>query len=136
LFYAKLAIIELGSWVEESLDTIARRTIKGHLKTTDFLDSADNIIKNNFGFKYNSNFIPMLEKLAGLEMCENLQTDLDSAGLLNTLKSELSNLTIQRNLAAHVGVRKATYDSPTVTRSRFLRLYPIFKRMYSWAARQ
>ena len=134
LFFAKLAIIELSSWIEGSLDAIALRTIKGDLRTLSFRTEADGVVNKNYGFKYKANFLPMLGKLAGLSVCERLEAELQSTGVLNTLKSELSNLTIQRNLAAHVGIRKATYDSPSVTQNRFRRLYPIVKSMYSWAA--
>jgi len=134
LFFAKLAIIELSSWIEESLDAIALRTIQGDLRTPSFQTQADETVKKNYGFKYSSHFLPMLGKLAGLSVCERLEAELQSVGVLNTLRSELSNLTIQRNLAAHVGIRKARYDSPSVTQNRFYRMYPIVKRMYAWAA--
>ena len=133
LFYAKIAIIELSSWIEHCLDVIAKRAIKNRLVTSKFTNLAEKSVNDNYGFKYKINFMPMLGKLAGYEACESLEADLQNAGIFLTLTALLSSLNEQRNRAAHVGIRHTTYDSPSVTLDSFNRLHPIVKQMYSWA---
>ena len=52
LYYAKLAIIELCGWIEESQDDIVRRCAKKNLKEIANIKTVESTIKTNYGFQY------------------------------------------------------------------------------------
>lgn len=134
VYYSKLAVLELAGWIEESLDLIAKRAMKGRLHTASFIDRMDLTISGTYGLHLKKNFIPMMVKLVGLQECEELCQYLDSDGSLAILSSDFGAITTQRNNAAHVNISRTTiaFDSPSVTLSRLHRVYPILKEIYSW----
>ncbi|RLA52351.1 MAG: hypothetical protein DRR42_07810 [Gammaproteobacteria bacterium] len=45
IFFAKLAVLEYCGWIEESLDDVVHRAVKGKLKTQEFSDMLNSLIK-------------------------------------------------------------------------------------------
>ena len=135
LIYSKMAVLELCGWVEESLDDIARRAFKGRIQRPALEKKAKEIIKTTYGFDYDHHITTMLTRLVGFATFETLELDLTSDGSLAVLTAELSAIKVQRDKAAHVslGMGAVAFDAPSVVTQRMKLLFPILKRMYSWA---
>ncbi|MFN0165951.1 MAG: hypothetical protein ACKV22_05915 [Bryobacteraceae bacterium] len=123
--FAKLAIIELCGWIEESMDELIGRWSRRHLKVQQNLDHcANDIVKPNYGFDYNKHFRGMLIKLIGLIGVERIEGRVDAAKHV-TLKSTLGNLRVTRDSLAHTHLKGVTrtLDAPSVTMRSFQRVY-------------
>lgn len=127
IFYAKLAVLELCGWVEESMDNIVKVAAKKKLKTEEFKKLHDSMVNKNYGFKYDSHFKPMLINTIGIFQTEKIESYLEKTGKISILKSELSILNKLRNDAAHTFIKGTTktFDAPSVILSRFNKVYPI-----------
>ncbi|WDG50455.1 hypothetical protein [Pseudomonas chlororaphis] len=124
VLYAKLVIVEVGGWIELSMDDLAKRAAKS-LKETANTKFRDNIIKTNYGFDYDMNFRQMLMKMIGLVRVEALEKRLDVA-THTKMKVALSNLKIVRNQVSHTYVKNislGTISAPSLTYSYFLDVY-------------
>lgn len=136
--FSKLAVLELCGWLEESFDTIAKRCLQSKIRTTPFTDIFNQvIIEKNFGFSYKKNFRKMMISTIGIISAENLENELISSGDFLILDSTLNNLINERNNAAHTTTAGAmiTYQAPSVTKQQLENLYPIVRRMYSFAVK-
>ena len=135
LYYSKLAVLELCGWIEESIDAVAHRAIKNRIKSSSLQKKATEIIKRTYGFDYENNILPMLTRLVGIPNFQQLEDLLNADGSYAILTSELSSIKTQRDKAAHVslGTLAVAIDAPTVVMVRLSKLFPILRRMYSWA---
>jgi hypothetical protein len=130
IYYSKLALLELCGWIEESMDDIIRQYSNSKLKddkNKKYLKN--NIIKPNYGFRYDENFREMLVKTIGIIQLEKLEIKLEKQGIITKLKSALKKIIEQRNEAAHTFLKGVTrtYDAPSVTRENFLEIYELLK---------
>lgn len=124
VLYAKLVIVEVGGWVELSMDDLAKRAAK-NLKEPSNTKARDQIIKSNHGFDYDNNFRGMLIKMIGLVGIEALEKRLDVA-IHQKMKAALSNLKTVRNQVSHTYVKNiapGTISAPSLTHSYFLDVY-------------
>lgn len=128
IYFAKLGVLELCGWIENSFDQI----VQGYANRT--LSLADNkkfvkksIIKPNYGFEYHSNVRPMLMKTLGIVNLEKIERKLERTGKITQLETLLGNLKDARNKAAHTFTKGTTitYDAPSVTKANFTNLYNI-----------
>lgn len=134
IYYSKLAILEYCGWIEEAFDNIVRRSVKGKLKTQSYKQMLEtSVIGNNHGFQYKENFRPMLTRSIGLAAMEKVEKELDKSGKLSILISELEAVKRDRDSAAHTWTHNATrtYPSPSITRFRLEKIYPITREIYS-----
>ena len=134
VYFSKLAILEYCGWIEEALDTIVRRSVKGKLKTTVFRQMFEtSVIENTHGFQYKKHFRSMMTRAVGLQEMEKVEKCLIDAGQLEIFIGELETVKSHRDNAAHTWINGATriYPSPSYTRSRLLTIYPILKLLYS-----
>ncbi|KJR42991.1 endoribonuclease [Candidatus Magnetoovum chiemensis] len=120
-----MAIIELGGWIEESMDAIIRECAKKNLKqqkNIKYLE--DNIIEPIFGFTYNKHLKRMMINLIGLITYDKLETSLDQ-NKLSRLKTGLGNLKTVRDELAHTFISGTTpmINAPSVTISQFDDIY-------------
>ena len=124
LFFAKMAIMELSGWIEESMDEIMSRCANRNLKDTSNREYFRNqVVKPNYGFHYTKNFRRMITALIGLIMYERLEKSLDSIKF-QRMKSELGNLTQKRNEEAHTHIKiTRTINAPSVTLRQFFSIY-------------
>ncbi|PIE53455.1 endoribonuclease [Candidatus Fermentibacteria bacterium] len=124
LFFAKMAIIELSGWIEESMDDIILRCAKRNLKQISNRDIIkDNIIKSTHGFDYNKHFKKMITSLIGLILYESLEKSFDQHKFLR-MKSELGNLVKKRNVEAHTYIKiTRTINAPSLTLRQFYAIY-------------
>lgn len=73
LFFAKMAIIELCGWIEESMDDIVLRCANRNLtesKNREFIK--EKVIRPTYGFRYTQHFQKMMTTLIGVIMYEKL----------------------------------------------------------------
>ena len=134
VFFSKLAILEYCGWIEEVFDQIIRRSVKGQLNTQEFKQMLEtSIIGNTHGFQYKKHFRKMLTSAVGLRKAEIIEKYLKDSGQFDILVSELENIKRDRDSAAHTWIDRATrtYPAPSYTKSKFERIYPILKGIYS-----
>jgi len=131
IYYSKLALIEYCGWIENSMDNIISTYCNSKLKIqSNKKYIKDNVIDPNYGFHYKSNFKPMLQRAIGSVALEKLEKKLErDGGKITILSSSLGSLKLKRNDAAHTFIKGTTssFDSPSVIRTDFQRLYPILK---------
>jgi hypothetical protein len=123
-WFAKLAIIELCGWIEESMDEVVRRCARRHLKepaNQGFCDTT--IIDRTYGFEYKKHFRSMLMQLLGLVVVEQLEQQINPA-IYARMQGALSFLRPLRNSYAHTHLRTTTIiNSPSVTKSKLLPIH-------------
>ena len=137
-FYSKLAVIEFCGWIEESFDKIAQRCVVNKIKTNVYRDIIKSIIEKNYGFKYNSNFRRMMLQTIGLLKMEQLEKRLSITGEKSILESTLDILKFERDRAAHTTITGVmfTFQSPSVTINQLDKIYPIIRKIYSFAVEE
>jgi hypothetical protein len=134
IYFSKLAVLEYCGWIEESFDDIARRSVKGKIKTEAFQKILDGVvIGKNSGFQYVENLRPMMLQAMGLQGMEKLENYLRNSGTFEIFVSELSMINKYRKTAAHTWVKGviANYPAPSIIRDSFIKIYPIIKGLYS-----
>ena len=122
-FYAKLALLELSGWIEESMDEMVK---KYSLKKRVSHAYIDNLIKKNYSFDYQKNFREMLVKLLGLKNLEILEKKVQK-NKKDELESSLALLKPMRDNHAHTTLQgkgpTPTIWAPTYTLSIFNKVY-------------
>jgi len=136
--YSKLAVMELCGWIEESFDKVAERCVKGKVRTLAYQDIMNSIVRKNSGFKYNANFRRMMLQTIGVRRMEQIEISLNSTGEKSVLDSVLNNLITERNRAAHTTTAgtMTTYQAPSVTINQLETIYPIIRKIYSFAVNE
>lgn len=136
--YSKMAIIELCGWLEQSFDSIASRCVKNRIATPVYRDVFNSIVSKNYGFHYTKNYRRMMLQTIGVLQMEQLELQLTATGEKNILESTLEILGVERNRAAHTTTAGAmpTYQAPSTTISQFKNLFPIVRKMYSFAVNE
>lgn len=126
ILYAKLIIIEIGGWVEMSMDDIVERAGKDLKMTNNISHLKTDVIKRNYGFDYAGNFRPMLMKAIGIVKLEALEQRLDISKFTK-MKAALALLKDARNAVAHTYVknptRGITFAAPSLAMSYFRDIY-------------
>lgn len=132
-FYSKLAIMEVGGWVEQTVDdllhnyidsTVADGTIRETLKKE--------VVGRVFGFRYGADFRPLFEKIIGAARYEEVRKQLSKKNQDNILSTKLSELSKARDSAAHTYWRGGTmprYAAPSSTREVFEAILPIMRKI-------
>ena len=130
ILYSKLAAIELSSWIEFVMDDIVKNYWKKHSINTQLDKEIKEFIKYNNGFGYEKNFRPMLYKTIGLARVQKIEFLYSIE--IDHLKTQLIDLTVDRNKAAHVfhhsGVT-ATFKAPSYIIGMFEQLHPILGKI-------
>ena len=125
LYYAKLAILELCGWIEESMDDIVERCANRHLKDLDNLKFVKtHVVRRTYSFVYDTHFRNMLIQVLGIINVEKLERSLDSTKF-HLMKSTLDTLKKSRDNEAHTHIKGTTkrLDAPSLTQSRFQLVY-------------
>lgn len=125
-YYSRLAVLELGSWIEECMDELVfYYTLRGRkrLRERANIQYLENLVKNNYGFHYNSNFRRMLKQTIGLVVLERIEKKMDS-NLRQGLESALTQTRLERNQHAHKPIHiSPKFTSPSVCLSLFNNIY-------------
>ncbi|HCL4119090.1 endoribonuclease [Pseudomonas aeruginosa] len=125
LLYAKLVIIEIGGWVELSMDDIINRAGKKLKEDSNIVHLEKEIIQRNYGFSYERNFRPMLMKAIGLTRLEKLEKSLDLSKH-QKMVAALKNLKTARDKVAHTYIKDPALrivDAPSVSQRHFNDIY-------------
>ena len=143
IIYSKLGVLELSGWIEEGFDAIARNFVRKQLISDSECDTLENgydilekKIDDTHGFTYNSNSRQLLVVAIGTVRLLEIEKELNQDGSLLLLKSELTSLNRQRRLAAHTFIIRemmGSFDAPSVTIDRFLKIEPILQRLWDMA---
>lgn len=129
IFFSKLAVLELSGWLEDSVDDILYGYIGAHLVDTDVIDPVKEIIKKNYGFKYERNIIKICLSVLGANIWENIVDKLKPIEYFD-LKSITDSLTNSRNNAAHSSIIVTrTFSAPSSTLADFRKLKPAIQKM-------
>ena len=132
---SKMAIMELGGWIECKIDAILADYIKRKITDEEERERVNkNIIKHVYGFNYKNDIRPLCERVLGCAQVWMFHKRLENTGRLLELTSELGNIECMRNIAAHTnwdGITR-TFDAPSTTLLRLKRIYPII----SWIERE
>jgi len=128
LYFSKLAVLELCGWIETSVDVMMLRLSDKKLRDAKDQVAFAAILENTHGFHYYKHFRRVLIQAAGLVTVEKIEARVDPLHLAH-LQSEFGNLTTIRNDLAHTYMQGTQYkiDAPSVTISRFNRVYPALK---------
>lgn len=125
LFYAKLAVLELCGWIEESMDDVILRCAMRCLRDPkNRRHVREQVVKRTYGFEYEKHFRAMLTRVVGLMNVERLESRLDPT-IHARFIATLTTLSSVRNAEAHThlkGVTK-TLNAPSVTIGQFSDVY-------------
>ena len=145
--YAKLALLELCGWIEETQDQIIMDYLALKSIEQTVIDKfKKEVIDRNYGFKYKENFRKMLIQTVGLislkEIESELETNTNNNITLSEVKSLLGNIEKKRNDAAHTHLTGTTsqddspstgttsqYDSPSTVIVHLTSVYNFFVRI-------
>lgn len=135
VLYSKLAIIELSGWIEETIDTILTDYLTRTINNSALRNTIEKeIIQRVYGFKYKTDFRPLMERILGGEKFQYIISHLEKNGACTSqLHNALSNLNTRRERAAHAhqkGIMQS-YDAPSWTIQQLNIILPIFKRIQS-----
>lgn len=98
--YGKIAVIELGGWVEETRDMLAEKLVGSLFETSEGV-SRGNLLGRVSGFEYKQNFCrDIFQKLLGLHGVSEIEARLEGAEH-EVFKANLGTLWKQRNACAH-----------------------------------
>ncbi len=123
-YYSRLAVLELGSWVEECMkDIVQCYPRRKRLRDRPNVDYMNTILNENYGFDYNRNFRKMLKRISGIVVLERVERKMNPV-LKQGLESALTIVYPERNDHAHKPIRSApNFTSPSVCVSLFNDIY-------------
>lgn len=123
----KMAILELGGWIECTLDEILKDYVRRKISDSAEATKVDKEIDRVFGFSYERNFNPLVERIIGVENYYKIKCVLRSKGEWDPFVSELDAFWHVRGGAAHTNFNGTarSFDAPTATISRLQKLYPV-----------
>ena len=123
-YYSRLAVLELGSWVEECMDDIVKCYPKRkRVREISSQQYIDDIVSKNYGFEYNDNFRKMIKRVSGIVILERVEKKMNPT-LKQGLESTLTKIYPERNDHAHKPIHLApNFTSPSVCISLFDNIY-------------
>jgi hypothetical protein len=131
LYFAKLAIIEVCGWIEESMDEIVLSCASRHLTNTQNISYVENVIVGRTNsFEYEQHFRLMLMRILGIIGLEKLEMSFN-ATKFNKMKASLIFLKTRRDEQAHTHIQDMTMniDAPSVIISHFQNVYDGLKHI-------
>ena len=115
--YAKLGVLELCGWVEESMDKIVIEASCRSLTAQSHRDYIEKqIVKRVHGFEYEDHFRKMLIGVIGLKGVQEMELQVDRA-LFDPMCGALNTLKPNRNSYSHTYLKGTTLviDAPSVS---------------------
>ena len=125
LYYSKLAIIELCSWIEITMDSIIRDCAKKHVRDpSNTKHIEERVIQRTYSFTYNEHFRDMLISVVGLANVERLERMFNPLKF-ELMKSSLGTLKVERDRAAHTHLSNVTQilSAPSTISVHFQHVY-------------
>lgn len=120
LYVAKICVLEVCGWIEESLDIFYLHHAKRLLKDADNRKDIVCRIKRIYSFEYDRPMRSVLECLVGLSGIESFESAVSPA-VFAPMVAALSALKSSRNALAHTHIpgTQAQIDAPSLTIARF-----------------
>lgn len=135
---SKLALLELGGWIEMTIDKILEDYVSRKISDAqEQVSIRQSVIMSVFGFDPHRHVWPLFERILGVENCRRLKMDLEQKRLLHPFQSYLRNLWEQRSQEAHtyrIGVTHSV-NTPSWTLSRFFQISPIIEQIRKFVER-
>ena len=115
-FYAKMAVLESCSWIENCIDSIFKDVFQRELMVPGNISDFRQILDRNSGFDYKVNIRNKLSKnLIGIIHIERIENKLLRNQKFIDMRSALSNLKGTRNEYAHEHVSGSAVTVQTVS---------------------
>jgi hypothetical protein len=130
--YAKLAIIELCGWAEDSFDDIISWYVNNKLLDKNNIKFCiKEIVNKNYSIDYENHIRPMFYKIVGFKKLETIENKLNKNGDIDKLKALLNSLKKNRDKAAHTHTKYVTrsFDAPIKLYQDFIVLFKIIKKI-------
>ena len=129
-YYCKLGVIEGCGWIEVAMDSMVTTYVKKNLRTSKFQRKTNEILKRNYGFRYDTNFLKMMCNIVGMREMERIEKRLNRNGDIDRLTAKLDTIKIHRDDASHtfIDVTK-TYPSPGTIKLLIAEIFPILKNI-------
>lgn len=123
-YYSRLAVLELGSWVQGCMEEIIRNYPKQkRLNDKSSYDYVNTILDRNSGFDYKNNFRRMLKSVSGIVVLERVEKRMNPI-LKQGLDSALTKVYPERNDHTHKPLQSApNFTSPSICISLFSDIY-------------
>ena len=113
-YYSRLAVLELGSWVEDCMDDLAMLHPSTHLNPGPELNSIKDTVDSTHGFDYDENFRKLMKKIVGVVALYHLEDKMDAIKK-GALKAALTKIYPERNDHAHKPIRNTTsFTAPSL----------------------
>jgi hypothetical protein len=121
-FFAKLSILELCGWIEQTMDHVIRRCAK-RVKRKDCIKAIESEIRRTYGFDYQDHFRSTLCFVVGMVNFELIEQHVDPQRNA-TLQADLANLKRRRDGFAHTYLEVLPQiDAPSVNLTRLNNIY-------------
>lgn len=119
-YYSRLAVLELGGWIEACMDELAHcYPRRKRLRSISNKQYVNDVIDRNYGFSYKDNFRKIIKKVCGVVILEKVENRMN-ATRKQALESALSLLYPERNEHAHQTIsRSPQFTAPSVCISLF-----------------
>lgn len=131
VLYSKLAILELSGWIEETIDNILLEYVDKKISDIALQEIIKTeIIGKVYGFKYHSDYKPLMIKVLGPQKYHKVYLALVKNHQHDIFCSQLNELTKQRDVAAHTSSKEGVtphFYAPSSTYVRFKTIYQILK---------
>lgn len=117
LMYAKLGVLELCGWIEETMDKIVIEASHRSLASQSHRDFIEKqIVKRVHGFDYEEHFRKMLIGVIGLKGVQEMELQVDRT-LFDPMCGALTTLKPNRNSYSHTYLKGTTMaiDAPSVS---------------------
>ena len=125
-YYSRLAVLELGGWIEECIDHIVFYCMlrgRNRLRKRANIRHLKELVKKNYGFHYNNNFREILKHSVGFVVLERVERNMN-LNLKQGLESALTKIYPERNDHAHRPIRSAqNFTAPSICISLFNDIY-------------
>jgi hypothetical protein len=115
--YAKLGVLELCGWIEESMDKIVIEASQRSLASQSHRSYIEKqIVKSVHGFEYDKHFKKMLIGVIGLKGVQEMEAQVDHA-LFDPMCGALNTLKPNRDSHSHTYLKGTTMviDAPSVS---------------------
>jgi len=119
LLFAKLYIIELCGWIEDTFDDLFYRCLKKNTKEINNEKYLKELIKGNYGFSYEQHFRKILMIIIGCLNFERIEKRI-KLDKKEKFRLALNRLEEKRNIEAHSYLKQIrNIDAPSVANELF-----------------
>ena len=134
---SKLAVLELGGWIETAIDQILVEYVSRKISDTgEQARIRHQIIDRVYGFDLDRNIWPLFERILGVAICQRLKSEIENTPGYLQFTSDIGDLAKARKAKAHTCWSGITphVETPSWVLDRFQHIYPIVQHIRSFVA--